>query len=119
MGYSLGLLPGPHDPSTQRLPRHVTSLAAISHSAKPSVQPKLCKRCLDAKKWGEYRYRCRGCGVKMRGQLQDLGRLLKMSFCQNCMTSYYGRYDPENPALIHVLAARVVKQKKQKRYYDS
>src|SRR5262249_31607541 len=39
MGYSLGLLPGPHDPSTQRLPRHVTSLAAISHSAKPSVQP--------------------------------------------------------------------------------
>src|SRR5262245_39192277 len=38
MGYSLGLLPGPHDPSTQRLPRHVTSLAAISHSAKPSVQ---------------------------------------------------------------------------------
>src|SRR5215813_14222746 len=41
MGYSLGLLPGPHDPSTQRLPRHVTSLAAISHSAKPSVQPNL------------------------------------------------------------------------------
>src|SRR5262245_6801428 len=39
MGYSLGLLPGPHDPSTQRLPRRVTSLAAISHSAKPSVQP--------------------------------------------------------------------------------
>src|SRR5262249_11077249 len=38
MGYSLGLSPGPHDPSTQRLPRRVTSLAAISHSAKPSVQ---------------------------------------------------------------------------------
>src|SRR5262249_6454435 len=42
MGYSLGLLPGPHDPSTQRLPRHVTSLAAISHSAKPSVQRGSC-----------------------------------------------------------------------------
>ena len=28
---------------------------------------------------------------------EELGRLLKMSFCQDCMTSYYGRYDPENP----------------------
>jgi hypothetical protein len=55
----------------------------------------------------------------MRGQLEELGRLLKMSFCQDCMTSYYGRYDPENPALIHVLAARAVKQKKRRRCYDS
>src|SRR5262249_1497398 len=46
MGYSLGLLPGPHDPSTQRLPRHVTSLAAISHSAKPSVQPSGSSDCM-------------------------------------------------------------------------
>jgi len=83
------------------------------------TKPKLCKRCLDARKWGEYRYWCRGCGVRMRGQLEDLGRLLKMSFCRACMTSYYGRYDPENPALIHVLAARAVKQKKRRRYYDS
>jgi len=83
------------------------------------AKPKLCKRCLDAKKWGEYRYWCRGCGVKMRGQMEELGELLKMAFCRGCMTSYYGRYDPENPALIHVLAARAVKQKKRRRYYDS
>jgi hypothetical protein len=44
----------------------------------------------------------------MRGQLEDLGRLLKMSFCQDCLNSYYGSYHPENPALIHVLAARAV-----------
>jgi hypothetical protein len=34
------------------------------------------------------------------------------------MTSYYGRHDPENPALIRVLAARGIK-KKRRRYYDS
>jgi hypothetical protein len=83
------------------------------------TKPKLCKRCLDAKKWGEYRYPCRGCGVKMRGQLQELGELFKMSFCQACMTSYYGRYDPENPTLIHVLVARSVKKKMRRRYYVS
>jgi hypothetical protein len=65
-------------------------------------KPKLCKRCLNARRVGEYRYPCRGCGVRMRGQLQDLGELLRMSFCADCMTSYYGRYDPDNPALIHV-----------------
>jgi hypothetical protein len=54
----------------------------------------------------------------MRGQSQDIGNLLRMSFCAECMTSYYGPYDPDNPALIHVLAARAVK-KKRKRYYDS
>jgi hypothetical protein len=61
------------------------------------TKPKLCQRCLDARKWGEYRYWCRGCGVRMRGQLEDLGRLLKMSFCQDCMNSYYGRYHPDGP----------------------
>jgi hypothetical protein len=55
----------------------------------------------------------------MRGQLEDLGELLKMSFCQDCRVSYYGRYDPENPALIHVLAARLVKKKVKRGYYDS
>jgi hypothetical protein len=54
----------------------------------------------------------------MRGQLQDLGELLRMSFCADCMTSYYGRYDPDNPAIVHVLAARAIK-KKRRRYYDS
>ena len=83
------------------------------------TKPKLCKRCLDARKWGEYRYWCRGCGVRIRGQLEELGELLKMSFCQDCMVSYYGRYDAENPALVHVLAARSVKRKKARRYYDS
>jgi hypothetical protein len=81
-------------------------------------KPKLCNRCLEARRVGEYRYPCRGCGVKMRGQLQDLGELFKMSFCRACMTSYYGRYDPENPAVIHVLATKAVK-KKRWRYYDS
>ena len=55
----------------------------------------------------------------MRGQLKDLGRLLKMSFCQDCMNSYYGRYHPENPALIHVLAVRAVEKKVKRGYYDS
>ena len=83
------------------------------------TKPRLCKRCLEARRVGEYRYPCRGCGVRMRGQLQDLGELLGMSFCADCMTSYYGRYDPENPALIYVLEARAVKTKKRRRYYDS
>src|SRR5262245_15100570 len=40
-----GSLPGPHDPRTQRLPRRVASLAANSHSAKPSVQPDFLWQC--------------------------------------------------------------------------
>jgi hypothetical protein len=35
------------------------------------------------------------------------------------MGSYYGRYDPENPAIIHVIAASVRKKKSRERYYDS
>jgi hypothetical protein len=82
-------------------------------------KPKLCRRCIDAKKRGEYRFQCRGCGTKMRGQLKELRKFLRRSFCRNCMVSYYGRYDPENPALIHVLAARAIKKKIRSRYYDS
>jgi hypothetical protein len=82
-------------------------------------KPRLCKRCLDARTNGEYRYRCNACRRLVRGQFENLRELLGRSFCQDCMTSYYGRYDPENPALTHVLAARVVKQKKRRRYYDS
>ena len=55
----------------------------------------------------------------MRGQLEDLGELLKMSFCPDCMISYYGRYDPENPALVHVLAARGLKKKFRRGGYGS
>src|SRR5215510_2456231 len=38
MGYSFGLLPGHHDPTTQRYPIKQLPPAANSHSAKPSVQ---------------------------------------------------------------------------------
>jgi hypothetical protein len=81
-------------------------------------KPKLCERCLDARKVGEYRFWCRGCGIRVRGQLKHLRKLLRKDFCRACMISFYGRYDPENPALIHVLAASAIKKKRSK-YYDS
>jgi hypothetical protein len=85
-------------------------------------KPKLCKRCLDARKTGDYRYRCDGCRILVRGQFEDLRELVNVwgrSFCQNCKISFFGRYDPENPALIHVLAAMAMKKKSRGRYYNS
>jgi hypothetical protein len=85
-------------------------------------KPKLCKRCLNAQKYGEYRYRCDGCRKQVRGQFEDLRKLVNVwgrSFCQDCKISFFGRYDPQNPALIHVLSEMAVKKKGRKRYYDS
>jgi hypothetical protein len=78
------------------------------------TKPELCKQCLDAQKYGEYRYRCRGCGLRIRGQLEDLREFLRRSFCGDCIVGYYGRYNPENPALVHVLAARAVRRRSQR-----
>jgi hypothetical protein len=58
----------------------------------------------------------------VRGQFEDLRELVNVwgrSFCQNCKISFFGRYDPENPALIHVLAAMAMKKKSRGRYYNS
>ena len=68
---------------------------------------KLCKRCIKARKLGEYRYNCKGCAVQVRGSFEDVRDLLNVlgrAFCQGCMIAFYGRYDAENPALINVLA---------------
>jgi hypothetical protein len=89
---------------------------------KSGREPRLCKRCLDARRFGEYRYECNGCGMQVRGQFEDVRDLVNVlgrSFCQACMIAFYGRYDPENPALIDVLAARAIKKKSRRRYYDS
>ena len=70
-------------------------------------EPRLCKRCKDAKKRGEYRYICDGCGAELCGQFEDLRDLLDVegrSFCQSCMIAFYGCYDPNNPALMELLA---------------
>jgi len=58
----------------------------------------------------------------MRGQFEDLRELVNVwgrSFCQDCKVAFYGRYDPENPALAHVLAAKAMKKKVRMRFYDS
>jgi hypothetical protein len=89
---------------------------------KSGREPRLCKRCLDARRFGEYRYGCNGCGMQVRGQFEDVRDLVNVlgrSFCQACMIAFFGRYDPENPALIHVLSEMAVKKKGRKRYYDS
>ncbi len=83
--------------------------------------PKLCKRCIKARKLGEYRYNCKGCAVQVRGSfedLRDLVNILGRAFCQSCMIAFYGRYDAENPALIDVLAARAAKKKRRMGYLD-
>jgi hypothetical protein len=41
-------------------------------------EPKLCKRCKVARKRGEYRYKCDGCGVGLRGRFEDLLDLLNV-----------------------------------------
>jgi hypothetical protein len=72
-------------------------------------EPRLCKRCKDAKERGEYRYTCDGCGVQLRGQYEDLRDIFNVegrSFCEGCMVAFYGRYDPSNPALMELLANR-------------
>jgi hypothetical protein len=51
-------------------------------------EPRLCKRCLDARRFGEYRYACNGRGMQVRGQFEDLRELVDVlgrSFCQDCM----------------------------------
>jgi hypothetical protein len=88
---------------------------------KSGRDPRLCKRCLDARRFGEYRYECNGCGMQVRGQFEDVRDLVNVlgrSFCQACMVAFFGRYDPENPALDQVLAARA-RKKKRRGYYDS
>ena len=62
---------------------------------------KLCKRCIKARKLGEYRYNCKGCAVQVRGSFEDLRDLVNVlgrAFCQSCMIAFYGHYDAENPA---------------------
>jgi hypothetical protein len=59
--------------------------------------------------------------MQVRGQFEDVRDLVNVlgrSFCQACMVAFFGRYDPENPALAQVLAARA-RKKKRRRYYDS
>ena len=75
--------------------------------------PKLCKRCIDARTLGEYRYDCKGCETLVTGSFDEVRDLLGKAFCRTCMLAFYGRYDAENPALIDVLAARAAKQKKK------
>jgi hypothetical protein len=85
-------------------------------------EPRLCKRCLDARRFGEYRYECNGCGMQVRGQFEDVRDLVNVlgrSFCRDCKIAFYGRYDPENPALAQVLAARAVRKNRRRRYYYS
>jgi hypothetical protein len=60
--------------------------------------------------------------MQVRGQFEDVRDLVNVlgrSFCQTCMVAFYGRYDPENPALIDVLAGMAIKKKVRRRYYDS
>ena len=83
---------------------------------------KLCKRCIKARKLGEYRYNCKGCAVQVRGSFEDLRDLVNVlgrAFCQSCMIAFYGRYDAENPALIDVLAGRAAKKGRRTKYLDS
>jgi hypothetical protein len=89
---------------------------------KSGREPRLCKRCLDARRFGEYRYECKGCGMQVRGQFEDVRDLVNVlgrSFCRDCMIAFYGRYDPENPALAQVLAGMAIKKKVRRRYYYS
>jgi hypothetical protein len=57
--------------------------------------------------------------VQIRGSFEELRDILNKSFCRNCLVAFYGRYDPENPAIIYVLAAMAIKKKARRRYYDS
>jgi hypothetical protein len=60
--------------------------------------------------------------MQVRGRFEDVRDLVNVlgrSFCQACMIAFYGRYDPENPALTHVLAGMAIKKKVRRRYYDS
>jgi hypothetical protein len=97
-------------------------MTASATRIKTRREPRLCKRCLDARRFGEYRYECNGCGMQVRGQFEDVRDLVNVlgrSFCRACMIAFYGRYDPENPALIDVLAAKAEKKKGKKKYPDS
>src|SRR5215831_5132471 len=72
-------------------------------------EPKLCKRCKDARKRGEYRHTCDGCGMRIAGRFEELRDLLNVegrSFCGDCRIAFCGRYDPNNPALMELLANR-------------
>ena len=82
---------------------------------------KLCKRCIRARKLGEYRYQCEGCAVQVAGSFEDVRDLVNVlgrAFCQDCMVAFYGRYDAENPALRDVLAGKAAKKKRKLRYPD-
>jgi hypothetical protein len=79
-------------------------------------EPKLCKRCLYARRRGEYVYRCDGCDVRVRGRFEDLRDLLNVegrSFCCECMVAFYGRYDPNNSALMELLANKASRLKRR------
>jgi hypothetical protein len=84
-------------------------------------EPKLCKRCKDAEKRGEYRFTCDGCGSGITGRFEDLRGLINVegrSFCGECRIAFYGPYDPNNPALMELLANRA-SRKKQRSFANS
>jgi hypothetical protein len=79
---------------------------------------KLCERCINARKLGEYRYPCKGCAVEVRGSFEEVRDLLGKTLCRRCMVAFFGRYDAHNPALIDVLAGKAAKKKRRTRYLD-
>jgi hypothetical protein len=88
---------------------------------KSGRERRLCKCCLDAQIW-RVPYECNGCQVVVHGQFEDLRELVNIwgrAFCQDCKIGFFGRYDPENPALAHVLAVKAEKRISRRRYYDS
>jgi hypothetical protein len=63
---------------------------------------KYCKVCKEAKKQGEYRVPCHACGTQLRGSLEEVRRFIPTYgevLCRECNAGFFGRYDPENPAL--------------------
>jgi hypothetical protein len=70
---------------------------------------RLCTLCIDARKIGEYRFSCEGCSTSIVGSFQEVRELMNVfgrAFCRECKVGFFGRYDPENPALCDVMAAR-------------
>ena len=83
-----------------------------------SKAARLCSLCIDARKNGEYRFACEGCAKPIRGSFEDVRELMNVSgraFCQECKTAFFGRYDPENPALCDVLAAKATPRVRSRR----
>jgi hypothetical protein len=67
-----------------------------------------CRLCKEAKKQGEYRVPCHACGTQLRGSLEEVRRFIPTYgevLCRECCAGFFGRYDPENPALLDVRAA--------------